>query len=413
MMSAKTVTTETPAAQAGVTINLTSAPGAAGPAGTTGPAGPTEFQSVLAGAAPELTFVDTLPTQPLAQLLAGKQQQAARAAALATASAGAPAATQVKPPVVTDILKLLTDTATLLPAASDTSLQTDADTAAVREETGDDSEDILRDWLDAMVPFGVFAPQAGGKSGETAADSAGFGGPGGHAQRQAPLSASLLPQAGIPEREAMDAAASASAAVAAAATVPLIGRSVEMMAANSQVAAAVVALTTRGDAEGDKPSADGWMSALGDLGAKRGADVAPDRAIAVNTPVHDSRWADAIAHRLVMMAREGESVAQLKLVPVDLGPLDIQITVKDSEATVHFGAAHSETRAALEASLPKLRELLSAQGLQLANASVSQQSGGKNQPERSSGPAAIGAVAEDAEISPAKAISTSLLDIYA
>jgi flagellar hook-length control protein FliK len=401
MMSAKTVTAETPATQAGVTINLTSAPG------TTGGTGPTEFQSVLAGAAPELPFVDTLPTQPLAQLLAGKQQQATRAAALAAANAGAQAQGQGKQPAVTDILKLLTDTATVVPAA-DASMEMGADKAvSVREENAEDSDDILRDWLDAMVPFGVFAPQAGGNPGKTTEDSAGFAGAGGHSSRQAPLSASLLPQAGIPEREAMDAAASASA------NVPLIGRSVETLAANAQVTAAVVALTTRGEAEGDKPSADGWMSALGDLAAKRGADVAPERALTLNTPVQDSRWADAIAHRLVMMAREGESVAQLKLVPVDLGPLDIQITVKDSEASVHFGAAHSETRAALEASLPRLRELLSAQGLQLTNASVSQQSGGKNQSERSSGPAAVGAVTEDAEVGSAKAVSTSLLDIYA
>jgi flagellar hook-length control protein FliK len=406
MMSAKTVTAETPATQPGITINLTSA------TGSTDPTRPTEFQSVLAGATSELLFIDTLPTQPLAQLVAGKQQQAAKAAAAAAASAGTALSTAGKQPVVTDILKLLTDTATLLPGP-DPSMDAGEvpDDALIREETAEDSEDVLRDWLDAMVPFGVFAPQAGGHpAGETSEESASSGEFGGHAPRPAPLSASLLPQAGNPEREAMDAAAPAASA---AASVPFIGRSVELIAANSQVAAAVVALTTRSEAEGDKPSADGWMSALGDLGAKRSVDVTPERAITLNTPVQDSRWADAIAHRLVMMAREGESVAQLRLVPVDLGPLDIQITVKDSEASVHFGAAHAETRAALESSLPRLRELLSAQGLQLTNASVSQQSGGKNQFERSSGPAAVGAVAEDAEVAPATSISTSLLDLYA
>ena len=82
-------------------------------------------------------------------------------------------------------------------------------------------------------------------------------------------------------------------------------------------------------------------------------------------------------------------------------------------ASVHFGAAHADTRAALESSLPRLRELLSAQGLQLTNASVSQQSGGKSQSERSSGPAAVGAAAEDADVAPSKVVSSSLLDIYA
>jgi flagellar hook-length control protein FliK len=410
MMSAKTVTTEAPAAQAGNTINLTSAPSSGSPK---------EFQNVLAGAgaAAGPAAADTLPAQSLAQLIASKQQQiakAAAAAAAAAASAGTQVPTQGKQPAVTDILKLLTDTGTLLPGAGEATAETPEarDEAAGLEDRAEDSEDILRDWLDAMVPFGVFAPQAGsggaGGAGEEAASAGGFGGNG---ARQTPVSASLLPQAGVPEREAMDAAATAASAAAA---VPLIGRSVELAApTNSAFTAAMVALTTRGDAEGDTPSADGWMSQLGDLAAKRGADVMPDLAPRLSTPVNDSRWADAIAHRLVMMAREGESVAQLKLVPVDLGPLDIQITVKDSEATVHFGAAHAETRAALESSLPRLRELLSAQGLQLTNASVSQQSGGKNQPDRSSGPAPVGAVMEDGDVAPARAISTSLLDIYA
>jgi flagellar hook-length control protein FliK len=98
---------------------------------------------------------------------------------------------------------------------------------------------------------------------------------------------------------------------------------------------------------------------------------------------------------------------------VDLGPLDIQITVRDGEASVHFAAAHQETRAVLEASMPRLRELLSAQGLQLSNASVSHQSGGQHRPDRSSGPSAVGAVAEETAANSAQVISTSLLDTYA
>lgn len=404
MMSAKTVTTEAPATQSGNTINLTSAPGSGAP---------TEFQNLLSGVAPEPTLVDTLPTQPLAQLIASKQLQIAKAAA-AAASAGTPVPAQGKQPVATDILKLLTDTATLVPAAGDAATETSEarDEGSLLEERAEDSDDILRDWLDAMVPFGVFAPQAGAeKSATSFEDSAASIGLGGNAKRQTPVSVSLLPQAGSPEREVTDVAA--ATAVPAALAVSMIGRSVELIATNSQLTAAVVAPTSRSESEGDKPSADGWMSALGDLAAKRGVDVTPEGATRLNTPVHDSRWADAIAHRLVMMAREGESIAQLKLVPQELGPLDIQITVKDSEASVHFGAAHAETRAALESSLPRLRELLSAQGLQLTNASVSQHSGGKNQPERSSEPAAVGARADDGEVSPATAISTSLLDIYA
>ena len=46
--------------------------------------------------------------------------------------------------------------------------------------------------------------------------------------------------------------------------------------------------------------------------------------------------------------------------------------IRDSQASIHFGAAQAETRALIEASIPRLREMLAAQGFQLADASVSQ-----------------------------------------
>jgi flagellar hook-length control protein FliK len=57
---------------------------------------------------------------------------------------------------------------------------------------------------------------------------------------------------------------------------------------------------------------------------------------------------------------------------VDLGPVEVSVTVRDSQASIHFGAAQAETRALLEASIPRLREMLAAQGFNLMDASVSQ-----------------------------------------
>lgn len=98
---------------------------------------------------------------------------------------------------------------------------------------------------------------------------------------------------------------------------------------------------------------------------------APDQP-AMTTHVRDPRWAEEFGARIVTMVNQRESVASISLLPVDLGPVDVNVTVKDSQATIHFGAAQADTRALLEASLPKLRELLAAQGFQLLDASVSQ-----------------------------------------
>jgi flagellar hook-length control protein FliK len=90
----------------------------------------------------------------------------------------------------------------------------------------------------------------------------------------------------------------------------------------------------------------------------------------VHTPVGSSAWADEIGTRVVMMTESGNHTASLKLSPEHLGPLEISITVRDEKASVWFGAAHADTRAAIETALPRLREMFEAQGLSLADAGV-------------------------------------------
>ncbi len=90
----------------------------------------------------------------------------------------------------------------------------------------------------------------------------------------------------------------------------------------------------------------------------------------VHTPVGGGAWADEIGARVVMMTESGNHTASLKLSPEHLGPLEINITVRDEKASVWFGAAHADTRAAIETALPRLREMFESQGLSLADAGV-------------------------------------------
>jgi flagellar hook-length control protein FliK len=91
----------------------------------------------------------------------------------------------------------------------------------------------------------------------------------------------------------------------------------------------------------------------------------------VTTHVRDPRWAEDLGNRLVTMVRTGETSASLQLTPVDLGPLEVNVSIRDNQASVHFGAANAETRALLEASMPRLREMLASQGFHLMDSSVS------------------------------------------
>jgi flagellar hook-length control protein FliK len=92
----------------------------------------------------------------------------------------------------------------------------------------------------------------------------------------------------------------------------------------------------------------------------------------VATPVGAAGWGDELAQRLNMLIDRGDQSATLRLSPEHLGPLEVRISVRESEANVWFGAAHAETRSALEASLPRLRELLAGSGLALTQSGVSQ-----------------------------------------
>ena len=132
----------------------------------------------------------------------------------------------------------------------------------------------------------------------------------------------------------------------------------------------------------------------------------------IATHVRDPRWAEDFGTRITTLVRGGESQAALQLSPVDLGPVDVTVTVRDSQATIHFSAAQSETRALIEASLPKLREMLAAQGFSLLDASVSQGFTQQGRPELAGVPRpGIDSVA-DAE--PVTLTRTSgLLDLYA
>lgn len=93
----------------------------------------------------------------------------------------------------------------------------------------------------------------------------------------------------------------------------------------------------------------------------------------VGTPA----WDQALGQKVVWMVAGEQQSASLTLNPPDLGPLQVVLNVSNSQATATFTAAQPEVRQALEAALPKLRDMLSEAGIQLGQASVN--SGSPNQ----------------------------------
>ncbi len=95
---------------------------------------------------------------------------------------------------------------------------------------------------------------------------------------------------------------------------------------------------------------------------------------AVAAPVGSTTFADELSQKVVMFAGQKVQRADIAVTPADLGPIAVSIEVRGQEATLAFAAASQTTRAAIEDALPKLRDMLSAQGLHLAGTHVGSES---------------------------------------
>lgn len=104
------------------------------------------------------------------------------------------------------------------------------------------------------------------------------------------------------------------------------------------------------------------------------ADVRPMAPSYIQVPLNDSQWQSDFNNRVTWLARAGGNQrAEIRLNPANLGPIEVRVMMKDDQASITFSAQHGAVRDAIEASLPRLREMFLSSGMQLAQANVSDQ----------------------------------------
>jgi flagellar hook-length control protein FliK len=134
----------------------------------------------------------------------------------------------------------------------------------------------------------------------------------------------------------------------------------------------------------------------------------------LRSPVGSAAWTEELGTQLTWMSRHGQDSASLRLSPDHLGPVEVRIEVRDGATSVWFGAAHADTRSALEQSLPRLRELFAASGLLLADAGVARDAPRQN--TRSGAPISLGGTSNEPTITSSKVSPASshsgLVDTY-
>lgn len=136
---------------------------------------------------------------------------------------------------------------------------------------------------------------------------------------------------------------------------------------------------------------------------------------AVPVTVGQPQWTQAVGEKVLWLAAQNVSAAEIRLDPPELGPMQVRVSVNQEQASVTFTSPHPMVRDVLDQQLNRLREMFAEQGLNLVNVDVSDKSFAQQEREKSESGKSQ-AVSEDEELAPLATTTlmpTRLVDHYA
>lgn len=140
----------------------------------------------------------------------------------------------------------------------------------------------------------------------------------------------------------------------------------------------------------------------------------------VDTPVRlgARTFADDVGGRVAWMVANGRHSAELRIDPPQLGPIEVRLTLNGDQASVTLVSPHAAVRDALQASLPRLHEMLLGSGVDLGSVHVgSEASHGDSRreahPDRTLGASWAGTTAEGVGRDGGMRLGQGLVDTYA
>ncbi|MCP3669110.1 MAG: hypothetical protein GY814_01470 [Gammaproteobacteria bacterium] len=134
---------------------------------------------------------------------------------------------------------------------------------------------------------------------------------------------------------------------------------------------AVLPLTVGGDtAVTSIPNINSAISGLAQLSSIQASGTTPPPPV-ITAPLGEQGWGEAMGQRIMWMMGKGVQSASIRITPPHLGPIQVQLSVQNDQASVSMIAQHGVVKEALEAAMPRLREMLAESNLQLVNVDVS------------------------------------------
>ena len=208
-----------------------------------------------------------------------------------------------------------------------------------------------------------------------------------------PVSVSLLG-----DNKAVVFASAPSIAVASSGVMQAASSSVEMPSTSqalNSLASAIIANSTAGSNSGSTQqeqrqefsNSDRWMQSSEEAQSISDVELGADEFSLISTTslnqtasssilsaplnLRQPQWAQDVAQRVQVMVNRSMNELEVRLDPLGLGPMKIGLKLDEQQkAHVTLSAQHGVTREMLENALPRLKELLAQEGIELASATV-------------------------------------------
>ena len=92
--------------------------------------------------------------------------------------------------------------------------------------------------------------------------------------------------------------------------------------------------------------------------------------ISIPVSVDDSEWPNQFNQQIMWMGKQNIDTALVKIHPQELGPVEISIKMVKDDASITITAHHLPVRELIEQAMPRLKDMMAEQGINLANVNV-------------------------------------------
>ena len=136
------------------------------------------------------------------------------------------------------------------------------------------------------------------------------------------------------------------------------------------------------DANKTTPNISADISRMNNAVSSQTSATVPNNQLALLKNFTDPGWNKELGEKLIWMQKQSIPSVELRLNPEHLGPVLVKIDMSQDQASVAFTAQHLAVKDAIEAAIPKLREMMNGQQVNLVEVNVSQQQSDQRQQAR-------------------------------